>query len=59
MAKEQTSVPDLFRRAAALMREGEGLSLKELRRRLYDEFKGSPMPPLRNLTIPEQDARAP
>ena len=59
MAKEQTSVPDLFRRAMALAREGEGVSLKELRRRLYEEFKGSPMPPLRNLTIPEQDAHAP
>jgi hypothetical protein len=59
MAKEQTSVPDIFRRAQALAREGEGLSLKDVRRRLYDEFKGSPMPPLSNLTIPEQDARAP
>jgi hypothetical protein len=59
MAKEQTTVPDIFRRATALARENEGLSLKELRRRLYDEFKGSPMPPLKNLTIPEQDSRAP
>jgi hypothetical protein len=59
MAKEQTSVPDIFRRAQALARENEGLSLKDLRRRLYDEFKDSPMPPMENLTIPEQDARAP
>ena len=59
MAKEQTSVPDIFRRALALAREDAGLSLKDLRRRLYDEFKDSPMPPLANLTIPEQDARAP
>ena len=59
MAKEQTSVPDLFRRAQALARENEGMSLRDLRRRLYDEFKDSPMPPLANLTIPEQDARAP
>src|ERR1044072_7311862 len=59
MANEQTSVPDLFRRAAEMARGDEHLSLKELRRRLYDEFKGSPMPPLYNLTIPEQDARAP
>jgi len=59
MAKEQTSVPDIFRRASELAREGDGLSLKDLRRRLYEEFKGSPMPPLRNLTIPEQDSRAP
>ena len=59
MAKEQTNVPDLFRRALELAREDERMPLKELRRRLYDEFKGSPMPPLKNLTIPEQDARAP
>ena len=59
MAKEQTSVPDLFRRAAEMAREGDGTSLKDLRRRLYEEFKGSPMPPLKNLTIPEQDSRAP
>src|SRR5215211_8832521 len=59
MAKEQTSVPDIFRRAQELARADEKLSLKDLRRRLYDEFKDSPMPPLANLTIPEQDARAP
>ncbi len=59
MAKEQTSVPDIFRRAQALARENEGMSLRDLRRRLYDEFKDSPMPPMENLTIPEQDARAP
>ena len=59
MAKEQTSVPDIFRRASEMAREGDGLSLKDLRRRLYEEFKDSPMPPLANLTIPEQDARAP
>ena len=59
MAKEQTSVPDIFRRALEMARENEGLSLKDLRRRLYDEFKDGPMPPLSNLTIPEQDARAP
>ncbi len=59
MAKEQTSVPELFRRALALARENEGMSLRDLRRRLYEEFKDSPLPPLSNLTIPEQDARAP
>ncbi|HEX3560310.1 MAG TPA: hypothetical protein VHU19_13975 [Pyrinomonadaceae bacterium] len=59
MVKEQTDVPDIFRRAMALARENEGVSLKDLRRRLFDEFNGSPMPPLKNLTIPEQDARAP
>ena len=59
MAKEQTSVPDIFRRAQALMREQPGMSLKELRSALYREFNGSPMPSLHNVTIPEQDARAP
>ena len=59
MAKEQTSVPDIFRRALELARADEKLSLRDLRRRLYDEFKDSPMPPMENLTIPEQDARAP
>jgi hypothetical protein len=59
MAKEQTGVPDIFRRALEMARADEGLSLKDLRRRLYDEFRDSPMPPLANLTIPEQDARAP
>jgi hypothetical protein len=59
MSKEPTSVPEIFRRAMALAREDEGLSLRDLRRRLYDELKDSPMPPLSNLTFPEQDARAP
>jgi hypothetical protein len=59
MAREQTSVPDIFRRALELARADEKLSLRDLRRRLYEEFKDSPMPPLSNLTIPEQDARAP
>ena len=59
MAKEQTSVPELFRRALALAREDEGMSVRDLRRRLYDEFKDSPLPPLTNLTIPEQDDLAP
>ena len=59
MAREQTSVPDIFRRALELARADEKLSLRDLRRGLYEEFKDSPMPPLENLTIPEQDARAP
>src|SRR5215212_3571644 len=59
MAKENTSAPDTLRGAMALARPDEKLSLRDLRRRLFDEFKDSPMPPLSNLTIPEQDARAP
>jgi hypothetical protein len=59
MSKEPTSAPEIFRRALALARGDAGLSLRDLRRRLYDEFKDSPMPPLSNLTFPEQDALAP
>ena len=57
MSKEPTSVPEIFKRGLALAREG--MSLKDLRRKLYDELKDSPMPPLSNLTFPEQDAYAP
>lgn len=59
MAKEQATVPDIFRRALELARSSEGMSLRDLRRKLYDEYQGSPMPPMHNLTIPEQDALAP
>ena len=59
MSREPTSVPDIFRRAMELARADERLSLKDLRRRLFEEFDGSPMPPLSNLTFPEQDALAP
>ena len=59
MAKEQTGVPDIYRRALEHAREHPEMSLRDLRRRLLEEFEGGPMPPLTNLTIPEQDARAP
>ena len=59
MSKEPTSVPEIFKRAMALARGNEGMSLRDIRRRLYDELKDSPMPPLSNLTFPEQDALAP
>jgi hypothetical protein len=59
MPKEQTGVPDIFRRAQAVAKDNEGISLTDLRRKLFDEFKGGPMPSLSNLTIPEQDALAP
>lgn len=59
MAKEPVTVPEIFRRAQAILREKPDMPLKDVRRKLYDEFNGSPMPPLHNLTIPEQDARAP
>jgi len=34
-------------------------SLKQLKDALVREFSGAPFPPLHNLTIPEQDDRAP
>jgi hypothetical protein len=59
MAHEQTSVADLFRRAQAIKRERPELSYKDIRDLLVQEFSGKPFPSLKNLTIPEQDARAP
>lgn len=59
MANVQPTVGDLFRRAQALRRENQNLSLKDLRAQLVREFKGGPLPPMESLTIPEQDARAP
>jgi hypothetical protein len=59
MSKQQSTVPDIFRRAQALYEENQNLGRKEMRAKLLAEFDGSPMPPLKNLTIPEQDARAP
>lgn len=59
MAQEQTSVADLFRRAQTLRRENPQLSYKQIKGQLLQEFQGKPFPALYNLTIPEQDARAP
>ncbi len=59
MAQEQVSVADLFRWAQTLRRENQQLSYQEAKQRLLREFQGKPFPPLYNLTIPEQDARAP
>ena len=59
MGQEQSSVADLFRRAQALRRESPEASYKDLKQRLVKEFAGQPFPSLLNLTIPEQDARAP
>jgi hypothetical protein len=56
----QPTVADIFRRAQALRREHPDWSyLKELKQQLVKEFSGGPFPPLHNLTIPEQDDRAP
>ena len=59
MAQEEISVADLFRRAQELRRERPQASYKEVRDLLVKEFAGKPFPSLHNLTIPEQDDRAP
>lgn len=58
MAQEQ-STADLFRWAQRLTRENPQLSYMEIKRQMVQAFQGKPFPPLHNLTIPEQDARAP
>jgi hypothetical protein len=59
MANEQMTVADIFRRAQAFKQERPQVSYKEIKDLLVKEFSGKPFPPLYNLTIPEQDARAP
>ena len=56
---QQPSVADIFRRAQALRKENAEWSLKQLSAQLVKEFSGGPLPSLHNLTIPEQDDRAP
>jgi hypothetical protein len=59
MSQQQSSVSDIFRRAQAMRHEHSDWSLKQLKDALVKEFSGAPFPPLHNLTIPEQDDRAP
>ncbi len=59
MANEQMSVADIFRRAQETRRERPQASYKEVKDILVKELGGRPFPSLHNLTIPEQDARAP
>jgi hypothetical protein len=59
MSQAPPTVPDIFRRAQAMLGESPNLSLKDLRTRLVGEYRGAGMPPLSNVAIPEQDARAP
>lgn len=59
MTQEQLSVADIFRRAQAVRREQPQASYKDVRAQLIKELTGSAFPSLHNLTIPEQDARAP
>jgi hypothetical protein len=59
MSTPQATVADIFRRAQAIRRENPNLSYKDLKARIVSEYGGGPFPPVYNLTIPEQDARAP
>jgi hypothetical protein len=59
MSQQQPTVADIFRRAQAVRYEHSDWSLKQLKDALVREFSGAPLPPLHNLTIPEQDDRAP
>jgi len=59
MAQQQATVADIFRRAQALRQEHSDWSYKQVKEQLVKDFSGAPFPPLYNLTIPEQDARAP
>ncbi|MDX6559471.1 MAG: hypothetical protein QOF72_2520, partial [Blastocatellia bacterium] len=61
MSKKEdgSTVADIFRRAQAIRGENPNASYKEVAAQLVREFSGGPLPPTYNLTIPEQDARAP
>jgi len=59
MAQQQPTVADIFRRAQALRQENSDWSYKQVKEQLVKDFSGGAFPPLYNLTIPEQDARAP
>src|ERR1041384_3180462 len=59
MTNEPVSASDLFRRAQAARAERADRSYKEIKEQLLKEFSGNAFPSLHNLTIPEQDARAP
>lgn len=59
MVQQQPSVADLFRRAQALRQEHSDWTYKQVKEQLVKDFSGASFPSLHNLTIPEQDARAP
>jgi hypothetical protein len=59
MSQQPATVADIFRRAQAFQKENSQASYSEIKDKLLGEYKGRPFPPLYNLTIPEQDARAP
>jgi hypothetical protein len=53
------TVADLFRRAQAIRQENSEAPYRDIAKQLVKEFSGGSFPPTHNLTIPEQDARAP
>ena len=55
----QPTVADIFRQALALRKDHADWSFKQIKEQLVKDFSGQPFPPLYNLTIPEQDDRAP
>jgi hypothetical protein len=57
--KTGPTVADLFRRAQAVRAENQQANYKDIAGQLVREFSAGPLPPTYNLTIPEQDARAP
>ena len=59
MSDKQTTVSDLFRRAQAIRHENPQAAYKDIAQQLVKEFSAGGFPPTYNLTIPEQDARAP
>ena len=59
MDQQPPTVSDIFRRAQALRQENPTGTYKQLKAQLVSEYSGQTFPPLYNLTIPEQDARAP
>ena len=58
-SKSGPAVADLFRRAQAIRNENSQSAYKDIANQLVREFSAGPLPPTYNLTIPEQDARAP
>src|SRR5881394_3598945 len=59
MSDQQTSVADLFRRAQAIRQENPQTAYRDIAKQLVKEFSKGALPPTYNLTIPEQDSRAP
>lgn len=59
MSQQQTTVADIFRRAQVLRKDHADWSYKQIKEQLVKDFSGGAFPPLHNLTIPEQDDRAP